>query len=261
MIRVRNERLNKSYDGFEYNGTFYFTKDVSLKIAEDSLEDLVFASYDKIHDSFDFCVNQFQSGDCLEFKYKGRIIDADGYMVLVYPIGCDGALGTWTVVPKKEYMPNQAMVDEMIEMQKAYDQAVYKEFNCSFDREKCRLALIDEIGEFNHEVKKSWCYWKHTQKSIDREKALEELADVWHFALSLAYHGAEEDGKDFYTLGKPMGGGPVSNLYAKMLCFDCEGILEELILVGNAYDFSMEDVFEAYKKKNKINYERLSAGY
>lgn len=108
-------------------------------------------------------------------------------------------------------MTEQKMIDEMIDLQRKYDAAVCKEFNCTFDKEKTRLAMIDELGEFNHEVKKSWCWWKKTQKDIDKNKTLT--------------------------------------------------MFDTLYAIGKKFDFSMEDVYEAYKKKNKTNWERLASNY
>lgn len=257
MIKIYNDRLKKSYNGYKYHNIFYFKRRESFKIAEDFLEDLVFASYDTSHDSFDFCVNQFQSGDCLEFKYKGEIIQADGDTFLAYPIGCNGALGAWSVVSEQKYNPNQVIIDKMIEMQKAYDKAVYKEFNCSFDEEKCLLAMIDELGEFNHEIKSLWCYWKKTQSPIDKDKALEELVDIWHFALSLSYH--QRTNVEFTDEIEDIQY-PLSGLYSYLIDDDMYR-LEILNEIGKRFGFELKDVYEAYKKKNKVNYQRLASGY
>lgn len=170
-------------------------------------------------------------------------------------------------------MTNQEMIDEMIELQRAYDKAVYKEFNCEYDEEKCTLALLDEIGEFNHELKANWCYWKKTQKPIDREKALEELADVWHFTLSLVYHDFDEIYKHHEEFAKEIIKIDFKNIKIMLTehktlsewYFDLTDIfsnkIEVLIIIGIKCGFSLEEVYEAYKKKNKTNLERLENGY
>lgn len=168
---------------------------------------------------------------------------------------------------------NQEMIDEMIEMQRSYDEAVYKEFGCEYDKEKCTLALFDELGEFNHELKANWCYWKKTQKPVDREKALEELADVWHFALSLVYHNYDEIRVYNEEMAREMiiissSRIEVMSKENKKLSewyFDLFDIfsnrIETLIVIGIKCGFSLEEVYEAYKKKNKTNWERLENGY
>ncbi len=154
-------------------------------------------------------------------------------------------------------MTNQEMIDEMVELQKKYDNAVYKEFNCKYDEEKCLLALIDELGEFNHEFKANWCYWKKTQAPVDKAKALEELADIWHFALSLSYHQRTnvEFTNELENIQYPLSG-----LYSYLID-DKMYRLEILNEIGKRCGFELEVVYEAYKRKNKINWERLATGY
>ncbi len=156
-------------------------------------------------------------------------------------------------------MTNQEMIDEMLKMQRALDSAIYKERGVEFDEEKCKLAMIDEIGEFNHEIKASWCWWKKTQKEIERDKALEELVDIWHFALSLTYHVMDEE--ESYPFMKVVDNGiTVSQLYYHIIWGTYDRV-ESLDLLGQKFGFTLEDVYEAYKKKNQVNYERLAKGY
>ena len=160
-------------------------------------------------------------------------------------------------------MTEQQMIDEMLELQRKYDDAVYKEFGCEYNRDKVRLALFDELGEVNHELKKEWCWWKKTQKPVDREKVLEEIVDCFHFALSIVNHECIDgykwksfevrtDKKLRTTLSmyKVAIGEPIDVF-----------ILESLYNIAALNKFSFEEVFEAYKKKNKINWERLENNY
>lgn len=158
-------------------------------------------------------------------------------------------------------MTNQEMINDMIKMQRALDEAIYKEHEVEFDEEKCLLAMIDEIGEFNHEVKSTWCWWKKTQEPIDRDKALEELVDIWHFALCLTYHYYDRHKGEYelyeYKLGKEE---KLTSLYRGVI--NVAGFrLEYLHSIGKRFGFSLEDVYEAYKKKNQVNYERLANNY
>ncbi len=157
-------------------------------------------------------------------------------------------------------MSSQEMIDEMLKMQRALDDAIYKEHNVEFDEEKCKLAMIDEIGEFNHEVKSSWCWWKKTQKPIDREKALEELVDIWHFALSLMYHRMDDDDSDFPYIEDVMDDLSLSYSYLAIIG-NYTYKMEALEGIGKKFGYTLEDVYEAYKKKNQVNYERLAKGY
>lgn len=162
-------------------------------------------------------------------------------------------------------MTNQEMINEMLTMQRALDEAIYKEHGTEFDEEKCTLAMIDEIGEFNHEIKSTWCWWKKSQKEMDRDKTLEELVDIWHFALSLTYHYSDllvKNNKfDCYKFDDAQG---VENEKLSYLYFWLQHkyhVLESLYAIGLKFGFTLEDVYNAYKKKNQVNYERLANNY
>ena len=55
------------------------------------------------------------------------------------------------------------------------------------------IAYLDEVGEFIHELKPLWCYWKKEKKPIDKQKVLEELSDCLHFYLSYTLVGNSND--------------------------------------------------------------------
>lgn len=163
----------------------------------------------------------------------------------------------------KEICKESVLLNEMIEMQKALDSAIEKEFKLEYgiDRrytlEGLKIALLDEIGEMIHESKANWCWWKKTQKPVDREKLLEELVDCYHFALSIAYHEHYEFSKEAINYLLPRS---LSWLVAKMLT-SSELILEIMVCITRKIGFTIDDVYEAYKKKNKVNYERIEENY
>lgn len=69
---------------------------------------------------------------------------------------------------------------EMLKMQEALDNSFLQYMgNDKLDVEKVRMALFDELGEVNHEMKAKRCYWKKSQKPVDRDKLKEEISDVW----------------------------------------------------------------------------------
>ena len=89
---------------------------------------------------------------------------------------------------------------EMLEMQRVLDANIYETHGVEYDEEKTYMALFDELGELNHELKPTWCWWKKTVKPLDREKVLEELVDVWHFALSIFYHKDWEINESYFDM-------------------------------------------------------------
>lgn len=181
-------------------------------------------------------------------------------------------------------MTKPEMFLEMMQLQRNYDLAVNKEFGTEYEIHKTYLALIDEIGEVNHELKSVWCWWKKTQKPVDWNKVLEELADCWHFALSIYYHDVddfygksskdkflsdadylfEEDIQTDYFIKKYQRRDVwklhecMSDIAFSMIAFNT---IEQLLTLSAWCGFQFEDIYKAYKKKNKINYERLKNGY
>ena len=78
-------------------------------------------------------------------------------------------------------MEIKEQLTQMFLMQETLNQNILKEFGQdSMTKEKLQLAIIDELGELTHELKGNWCWWKKTQKPVDRKRVLEELVDVYH---------------------------------------------------------------------------------
>lgn len=149
------------------------------------------------------------------------------------------------------------------------------------------LALLSEIGELNQELKGNWCYWKFTQNPVDREKALEELADVMHFLFSLvnrcggitafndafseAYYTAVARNEnltddewcerlltcflDFLSFASVM---TVLKAPTYLFARDAAASLALLIIM---LGFDWSDAKQAYLSKNRKNRERLKNGY
>lgn len=164
------------------------------------------------------------------------------------------------------------MIETMLKKQDELNSAIMKEFGLTtISKEQIDLATLDEIGEFTHELKGDWCWWKKSQEPVDRNKALEELADVFHFVLiyELLY------GKRKYlTDPEQYWGSPCS--YMPMVQMDIgfgianalisilklvDGRLMYLLALSEHLGFRLEEVYAAYMRKNAINMERLKNGY
>ena len=153
---------------------------------------------------------------------------------------------------------------EMKKMQNVLDEAILKEHKCEFDKNKCKLALFDELGEMNHENKASWCWWKYTQKPVDKVRLLEELVDAWHFALSLDNHTRYGISREFnilmYEHFENISMDSFANLMAITVYVDYDYV-ELMILVSEKLGFTIDEIYECYHQKNQINFERLQNGY
>lgn len=155
------------------------------------------------------------------------------------------------------------MLRDMINRQKRLDIAMYGSNNATYNQDNTYLALLDEIGELNHELKAEWCWWKKTQAPVNREKVLGELADVAHFCLNIYYH-------EYYMIDEKI----ENNASFKAKTFDTiyfykklidayydHRILENLLALTFKLGFTLEELYEAYKTKNEINYQRIASGY
>lgn len=164
------------------------------------------------------------------------------------------------------------LIKEMLQMQAKLDEAIMKEYGLTeIDKENLKMAILDEVGELTHELKGEWCWWKKTQAPVDRKKVLGELVDIWHFVLSWQNHFKDgEEGminaravvrnsKRILNLIKTKEyrlSEELSDLVAWPLCK-----LERLIAIAEYLGFTIEQVYEAYCDKNKVNYQRLESGY
>lgn len=164
------------------------------------------------------------------------------------------------------------LIRKMLKMQAKLDEAIMKEYGLDeIDEEKLNMAILDEVGELTHELKANWCWWKKSQAPVDNEKVLGELVDIWHFILSWQNHfmrGEEGLLIDEQLMEKvdnsrwsieEHGKGIVIKL-ADLSYFSLRKV-EPLIAITEHLGFTIEQVYEAYCGKNKINYQRLKEGY
>ena len=165
-------------------------------------------------------------------------------------------------------MTDIEMILEMAKMQEKLDEALLEKGRAlglikGFDHGRCTFALIDELGEMVHELKGDWCWWKATQKPVERAKVLEELVDVWHFGLSLDNHN-ERDLKNFDEwIRLPSCDRHVLKKIHSSICFALLDALvtPELYKLTYSLGFTIEEVYNGYIQKNKENYERIERGY
>ena len=154
-------------------------------------------------------------------------------------------------------------IKEMLEMQKALDDYIMKNNGINkIEKSRLQMALIDEIGELTHELKGDWCWWKKTQKPVDRNKVLEELVDVWHFTLSYHNHfdGVLLDWIDEEYIEHNIYNIDTHNIISYLILDDYYK-LYRCVELTYKLGFEIDDVYKAYIEKNKENYERQKRGY
>lgn len=164
------------------------------------------------------------------------------------------------------------LIKEMLPMQAELDKSIMSAYGLTeIDEEKLCFAILDEVGELTHELKGNWCWWKKTQPPVDKEKVLEELVDVWHFVLSYQNHFINgEKGIEYTCTFKRNSKNILSlmrnNEFGLTVAFSDLvswkwNKLERLIAISEYLGFTIEQVYECYCDKNKINYQRLESGY
>ena len=159
---------------------------------------------------------------------------------------------------------------KMLDMQRKLDERIYQQHGCDYDDTRCHLAMLDEIGELTHEIKSDWCWWKKTQKVKNYEKTLEELVDVWHFALSITYHYLDDAGIDqerhiidTLEIVKDIEPGIESywQCVQDIVCSFNEYLICELIELTYSLKFNLADVYGMYMLKNAENFRRQEREY
>ena len=164
------------------------------------------------------------------------------------------------------------LIKEMLQMQAKLDKAIMDEYGLDkIDEENLRMAILDEVGELTHELKGNWCWWKKTQAPVDDKKVLGELVDIWHFVLNYQNHfNSGEEMLCSYLNEKEMSGTLLERLRMKTLSLPfalCHlvyykySIITVLVSITEYLGFTIEQVYEAYCDKNKVNYQRLKEGY
>lgn len=159
----------------------------------------------------------------------------------------------------------------LLEQQERLDADIRKKFSIK-DTEWIEMniehdiALRVEVAEFVNACYKSWKYWK--SKPMDRRQILDEAIDVIHFVM--LHHNKN------YDLGNTIRTILYTFEAARQLEDESEvrerlhfilqytnkfGILIKLLEILDFYDFDRKQIMDAYKEKNKVNFERLADGY
>lgn len=167
---------------------------------------------------------------------------------------------------------------ELFELQKECDQKIFEahkiDYQSILKRNGFYYAALDELGEWNHEKKGEWCWWKFTQPEVDRPKTLEEYIDLVHFVLSfcLALNDGEVPevssiiGTQSFTV-------PVCintlltfmnmevQAAKRVTSFDIPRVIRVLLSIGLQSGFGDWEIFDEYVKKNKKNKDRVDQKY
>ena len=145
-------------------------------------------------------------------------------------------------------------IKKMLEAQKELDKANMKKGGLTeYPLEMVQTAYRVELGELLQEWKQ-FKFWKLNKGEIDREKMLEEWADCMHFALSLfIQEEIEEDISEYCSY--------LETYEIIERCFNLYFVLENTLALGLKLNYTLEELEQAYWKKNKINWDRIENNY
>lgn len=155
---------------------------------------------------------------------------------------------------------------ELLVMQQILDDNILKEKGIDdYPVENMKIALLVELGELLNEFPTKFKHWKSSAKD-NRDKGLIEYVDCLHFALSLTNYYeidvAEDKGIenpfDYNEFEDCM---KLSSELLENICNEDMYRLSFLFDLGKFLGFTWEEIYNAYKKKNAVNYERLRGGY
>ena len=159
-------------------------------------------------------------------------------------------------------------IKKMLCAQKELDDIWMKRANLTeYPLEMTITAYRVELGELLQEWKQ-FKYWKMNKSEVDRDKMLEEWADCMHFALSLELFVVEKlevnfTNKDYTkSLNLEIRYLDKNDIYGTLdSCYEINStILNDTILLGLKLGYTLEELEEAYWKKNKINWEVIEGG-
>lgn len=161
-------------------------------------------------------------------------------------------------------------IKKMLYVQKELDDIWMKRANLTeYPLEMTITAYRVELGELLQEWKQ-FKYWKMNKGEINRDKMLEEWADCMHFALSLDYNNYPLYYTEHYNeilinhLEKFIKNIETWDIYLILnSCFYVGKvkILENTLKLGLKLGYTLEELEQAYWRKNKINWERIKNNY
>lgn len=133
---------------------------------------------------------------------------------------------------------------------------------------KRRIALLVEFGEFLQELPTTFKFWKDTAVD-DRKKALEELSDCIHFALSVTTSESLEviieqlqlNNEFFFDPRLKESKDDVIRAVTGVIFEDGGDMIAVFLMLAYVFDFKWSDIYKAYLAKLEVNKERLNSGY
>lgn len=144
------------------------------------------------------------------------------------------------------------------------------EYNCAFRTEFAEF--LESSPRFGN-----WKFWKpYLENDVQNSKV--EIVDMLHFGLSLillenykkGIHEIKISDKDIkeieeYTEKLESEFGILNGVLRSLFVFEGDPNIKQLFIIlslcGKPFDFSLDQIYDAYYKKNKLNQTRIENGY
>lgn len=161
-------------------------------------------------------------------------------------------------------------LSSLFEQQKKFDEFVHKKHRLTYKKifMETKLALFVELAELANEVK-SFKFWS-IKGSSSKEKILEEYVDGLHFITSLCLIKKIKpifiiNIKNKIILTKHEITIKFLDLFKRIYKLNSKNSLIKWFIkylnFGFCLNFSLNEILNAYMKKNKINYRRQKNNY
>lgn len=163
---------------------------------------------------------------------------------------------------------------EIFEMQKELDKKISERNDIDASNSKISanqfrimqiLATLVETAEFANEVQ-TFKYWK-AKKNIDKDKILEEFADILHFMGSFAYKYDVDPEIEPLIISNDVNYQicllfqTISSMIDNMNKYVISEILAMTLGVAQLLGYTDEEIIKWYYVKNKKNHERVENKY
>lgn len=163
---------------------------------------------------------------------------------------------------------------EIFEMQKELDKKISERNDIDASNSKISanqfrimqiLATLVETAEFANEVQ-TFKYWK-AKKNIDKDKILEEFADILHFMGSFAYKYDVDPEIEPLIISNDVNYQicllfqTISSMIDNMNKYIISEILAMTLGVAQLLGYTDEEIIKWYYVKNKKNHERVENKY
>ena len=136
-------------------------------------------------------------------------------------------------------------LEKLLENQRNLDNKFKEKMGLDkIDTDLIKIAYLDEVGELIHELKPLWCYWKKSQKEVDKQRVLEELADCLHFALSYELNRLEDEpGLEEWNGSIGISRENIINMLPSII-----HIFYHIIYLLNNLEYTIEEFYQVYEQ-------------